>query len=79
MRRQGPGPHGQPAALRLSDPRTGEVHTAPVSLRVHLSTGVGDALRRALTRPAAHRFTPVVCTDPARGAAEPARRGRGTA
>ncbi|MGY1837008.1 EAL domain-containing protein [Blastococcus sp. SYSU DS0510] len=58
------GPHGEPAALLLSDPRTGEVHTAPLSLRVHPSTGVGDALRRALTRPAAHRFDPVVCTDP---------------
>lgn len=59
------GPHGEPAALLLGDPRTGEVHTAPVSLRVHPSTDVGDALRRALARPPAHRFDPVVCTDPA--------------
>ncbi|MGY1887098.1 EAL domain-containing protein [Blastococcus sp. SYSU DS0753] len=58
------GPHGEPAALLLCDPRTGEVHTAPVSLRVHPSTDIGDALRRALTRPPAHRFDPVVCTDP---------------
>lgn len=58
------GPHGEPAALLLSDPRTGEVHTAPVSLRVHPSTGIDDTLRRALTRPPAQRFDPVVCTDP---------------
>ncbi|MGY2083270.1 EAL domain-containing protein [Blastococcus sp. SYSU DS0539] len=58
------GPHGEPAALLLTDPRTGAIHTAPVSLRVHPTTDVGDALRRALTRPPAHRFDPVVCTDP---------------
>ncbi|SEL66678.1 EAL domain, c-di-GMP-specific phosphodiesterase class I (or its enzymatically inactive variant) [Blastococcus sp. DSM 46786] len=58
------GPQGEPAALLLCDPRTGEVHTAPVSLRVHPSTDIGDALRRALTRPPVHRFDPVVCTDP---------------
>ncbi|MDK3257170.1 EAL domain-containing protein [Blastococcus capsensis] len=59
------GPQGEPAALLLADPRTGEIHTAPVSLRVHPSTDVGEALQRALTRPPAHRFDPVVCTDPA--------------
>jgi EAL domain-containing protein (putative c-di-GMP-specific phosphodiesterase class I) len=58
------GAHGEPAALLLSDPRTAEVYTAPVSLRVHPSTGIDDALRRALTRPPAQRFDPVVCTDP---------------
>ncbi|WP_346621168.1 EAL domain-containing protein [Blastococcus montanus] len=58
------GPHGEPTGLLLGDPRTGEVHTAPVSLRVHPSTDVGDALRRALARPPAYRFDPVVCTDP---------------
>ncbi|TYP87269.1 EAL domain-containing protein [Blastococcus xanthinilyticus] len=58
------GPHGEPAALLLSDPRTGEVHRSPVSLRVHPSTGIEDTLRRALTRPPAQRFDPVVCTDP---------------
>ena len=50
-------------ALLLSDPRTGEVYTAPVSLRVHPSTDVGDTLQRALTRPPAQRFDPVLCTD----------------
>ncbi|WP_104524412.1 EAL domain-containing protein [Blastococcus atacamensis] len=59
------GEHGEPTALLLSDPRTLEVHTAPVSLRVHPSTDIGDALQRALTRPPAQRFDPVVCTDPA--------------
>jgi hypothetical protein len=58
------GPHGEPAALWLRDPRTGEEYTAPVSLRVHPSTDVAEALQRALTRPAAQRFDPVVCTDP---------------
>jgi EAL domain-containing protein (putative c-di-GMP-specific phosphodiesterase class I) len=58
------GPHGEPAGLLLSDPRTGEIYTAPVSLRVHPSTDVGDTLERALNRPPMHRFEPVVCTDP---------------
>ncbi|RBY96306.1 EAL domain-containing protein [Blastococcus sp. TF02-8] len=58
------GPHGEPAALLLSDPRTLEVYQAPVSLRVHPSTDICDALQRALTRPPAQRFDPVVCTDP---------------
>ncbi|MGY1915034.1 EAL domain-containing protein [Blastococcus sp. SYSU DS0973] len=59
------GPHGEPVSLLLADARTGEVHTAPVSLRVTPSTDVGDALSRALTRPPARRFDPVICTDPA--------------
>jgi hypothetical protein len=58
------GPQGEPAALLLADPRTAEVYTAPVSLRVHPSTDIRDALQRALTRPPAQRFDPVVCTDP---------------
>ncbi|WP_104526969.1 EAL domain-containing protein [Blastococcus saxobsidens] len=58
------GSQGEPVSLLLSDPRTLEVHTAPVSLRVHPSTDVGEALERALTRPPAQRFDPVVCTDP---------------
>jgi EAL domain-containing protein (putative c-di-GMP-specific phosphodiesterase class I) len=69
---QAPGPapvvlvgrHGEPAALLLCDPRTGETYTAPVSLRVHPSADVSEALQRALTRPPAQRFDPVVCTDP---------------
>ena len=35
-----------------------------MSLRVHPTTDVTDALQRALTRPPAQRFDPVVCTDP---------------
>ncbi|MDT0277299.1 EAL domain-containing protein [Blastococcus goldschmidtiae] len=58
------GQHGEPARLLLSDPRTAEVYTAPVSLRVHPSTDVQQALERALTRAPAHRWEPVVCTDP---------------
>jgi EAL domain-containing protein (putative c-di-GMP-specific phosphodiesterase class I) len=58
------GPHGEPAGWLLRDPRTGETYTAPVSLRVHPSTGIDDTLERALNRTPAHRFEPVVCTDP---------------
>jgi EAL domain-containing protein (putative c-di-GMP-specific phosphodiesterase class I) len=58
------GQQGEPTGLLLADPRTAEVYTAPVSLRVHASDDVGDTLRRALTRPPAQRFDPVVCTDP---------------
>jgi hypothetical protein len=58
------GPHGEPLALRLADARTGVVHTAPVSLRVHPTDDVTATLHKALTRPPAHRFDPVVCTDP---------------
>jgi EAL domain-containing protein (putative c-di-GMP-specific phosphodiesterase class I) len=58
------GPHGEPAGLLLADPRTAEVYSAPVSLRVHPTTDISEALQRALTRPPAQRFDPVVCTDP---------------
>ncbi|MBN1091189.1 EAL domain-containing protein [Blastococcus sp. TML/M2B] len=58
------GSHGEPAGLLLSDPRTAEVYTAPVSLRVHPSTDIEETLARALTRPIARRWEPVVCTDP---------------
>src|SRR4051812_3949875 len=57
------GEQGEPTGLLLHDPRTGEAYTAPVSLRVHPSTGVTEALQRALTRIPAHRFDPVLCTD----------------
>src|SRR5215218_6421410 len=57
------GVHGEPVALLLTDPRTGEAHRAPVSLRVSPTTGVTEALQRALTRPPAVRFDPVLCTD----------------
>jgi EAL domain-containing protein (putative c-di-GMP-specific phosphodiesterase class I) len=58
------GTLGEPLALLLQDARTGEVHRAPVSLRVHPSAGIEETLRRALTRPPAQRFDPVLCTDP---------------
>ena len=57
------GEQGEPTGLLLHDPRTGEAYTAPVSLRVHPSTGVTEALQRALTRVPAVRFDPVLCTD----------------
>ncbi len=57
------GPDGGPLALRLADPRTAAVHTAPVSLRAHPTDDVTATLHRALARPPAHRFDPVVCTD----------------
>ena len=58
------GPLGEPLAMLLRDARTGEVYRAPVSLRVHPSAGIDETLRRALTRPPAQRFDPVLCTDP---------------
>jgi EAL domain-containing protein (putative c-di-GMP-specific phosphodiesterase class I) len=57
------GPQGEPVALLLADPRTAEVYTAPVSMRVHPTTDIGETLQRALTRSPAQRFDPVVCTD----------------
>ena len=57
------GMQGEPVALLLADPRTAEVYTAPVSLRVHPTTGISETLQRALTRPPAQRFDPVLCTD----------------
>jgi EAL domain-containing protein (putative c-di-GMP-specific phosphodiesterase class I) len=58
------GPLGEPVALLLADLRTAAVYTAPVSLRVHPSADIGETLQRALTRPPAQRFDPVLCTDP---------------
>jgi hypothetical protein len=58
------GPLGEPVALILADLRTAEVYTAPVSLRVHPSADIAETLQRALTRPPAQRFDPVLCTDP---------------
>lgn len=57
------GRQGEPAALLLADPRTAEVYTAPVSLRVHPTNDINEVLQRALTRPPAQRFDPVLCTD----------------
>lgn len=58
------GAYGEPAGLLLGDPRTAEVYTAPVSLRVHPSADIHETLQRAMTRAPAHRWEPVVCTDP---------------
>jgi EAL domain-containing protein (putative c-di-GMP-specific phosphodiesterase class I) len=58
------GPLGEPVGIVLADPRTDEVYTAPVSLRVHPNSDITETLQRALTRPPAHRFDPVLCTDP---------------
>lgn len=57
------GAHGEPTGLLLHDPRSGEVYPAPVSLQVHPTTGIAEALQRALTRIPAQRFDPVLCTD----------------
>jgi EAL domain-containing protein (putative c-di-GMP-specific phosphodiesterase class I) len=59
------GPLGEPTGLLLRDLRTAEVYRAPVSLRVHPSADIAETLQRALTRPPAQRFDPVVVTDPA--------------
>jgi len=58
------GAQGEPNGLLLSDPRTEEIYTAPVSLRVHPTTDITVTLQRALTRSPAFRFDPVLCTDP---------------
>jgi len=54
---------GTPIEMLAPDPRDGVVRTLPVSLRALASDAAHDVLLRALTRPAAHRFDPVVCTD----------------
>ena len=53
---------GTPTGLVLADPRTGQAHRAAVSLRVPPSAGVVETLQRALIRPPAQRFDPVLCT-----------------
>jgi EAL domain-containing protein (putative c-di-GMP-specific phosphodiesterase class I) len=57
------GGQEEPLGLRLADPRTGEIYTAAVSLRVRPDADVRQTLERALARPPAQRFDPVVCTD----------------
>ena len=61
------GRYGEPVALLLPDARTGQPCSAPVSLRVDRAADPADTLRRALARPAPHRFDPVLCTDAAGG------------
>ncbi len=54
----------RPGERRGHRPRArGAGRTAPVSLRVHPTTDVIEALQRALTRAPAVRFDPVLCTD----------------
>ena len=50
------------SALEAADPRTGQRYEAAVSLRVPPSAGLTETLQRALTRPPAQRFDPVLCT-----------------
>ena len=57
------GSAGRAGRLLLADPRTAEIYTAPVSLRVHPTTGISDTLQRA-SAPPAQRFDPVICTGP---------------
>jgi EAL domain-containing protein (putative c-di-GMP-specific phosphodiesterase class I) len=57
------GAYNEPVSVLLRDARTGEVYSAPVSLRVPPSADVTETLQRALTRPPAQRFDPVICTD----------------
>ena len=59
------GPLDEPRALLLADARTGETYRTPVSLRVTLTADVAETLHRALARPPAQRFEPVLVTDPA--------------
>ncbi|GAA3385889.1 EAL domain-containing protein [Cryptosporangium minutisporangium] len=54
---------GAPVEMLAPDPRDGVLRRLPVSLRVLASDAADDVLLRALTRSAAHRFDPVVCTD----------------
>jgi EAL domain-containing protein (putative c-di-GMP-specific phosphodiesterase class I) len=57
------GDREEPLGLRLADPRTAEAYTASVSLHVPTDADVRETLERALARPPAQRFDPVVCTD----------------
>jgi EAL domain-containing protein (putative c-di-GMP-specific phosphodiesterase class I) len=57
------GAFGEPVSLLLGDLRTGQSYSAPVSLSVSPSADVVETLQRALTRPPAQRFDPVLCTD----------------
>jgi hypothetical protein len=53
---------GAPVALLVADP-AGTTWRRPVSLRVLPDAGAGETLRLALSRPAAQRHDPVLCTD----------------
>ena len=57
------GGRGEPVALWLACPRTGAPYLAPVSLQASPTDDVAATLQRAVTRPPAQRFDPVLCTD----------------
>jgi EAL domain-containing protein (putative c-di-GMP-specific phosphodiesterase class I) len=59
------GPDEDPRELLLADPRTRETYRAAVSLRVGPAEPIAATLQRALARPPAQRFDPVLCADPA--------------
>jgi EAL domain-containing protein (putative c-di-GMP-specific phosphodiesterase class I) len=59
------GALGDPVNLLLADLRTGQSYSAPVSLRVPPSADIAETLQRALSRPPAQRFDPVLCIDAA--------------
>ena len=59
--------HGRALCLlrrraRAQDP-SGEVQVVPVSLRVAADADLAEVASRAMTRPAEHRFDPIVCND----------------
>jgi EAL domain-containing protein (putative c-di-GMP-specific phosphodiesterase class I) len=59
------GTLGEPVSLLVGDLRTGQSYSAPVSLQVPPSADIIDTLQRALGRPPAQRFDPVLCVDAA--------------
>jgi EAL domain-containing protein (putative c-di-GMP-specific phosphodiesterase class I) len=59
------GVSGEPVGLLLGDLRTGQSYAAPVSLSVAPSADIVETLQRALSRPPAQRFDPVLCTNAA--------------
>lgn len=56
---------GAPTALLVPAGRSGGTWRRPVTLVVLPTAEVGDTLRLALSRPAEHRWDPVLCTDEA--------------
>ena len=55
--------NGAPVALLLVADRSGSAWRKPVTLAVLPTSGVGETLKLALSRPAEHRHDPVLCTD----------------
>jgi EAL domain-containing protein (putative c-di-GMP-specific phosphodiesterase class I) len=54
---------GTPVALLVQDGSSGHPWRKPVTLTVLPTAGAGETLRLALSRPAEHRYDPVLCTD----------------